>query len=120
MSLEHVGYIELPPHLGKGGFDHAACHFRDSRVYLAHTANDAIDVIDCNANRYVHSISGLAGVAGALLAQERDIVFTSNRREDTIGILTEPRHAQMLKVPVGHRPNGLAHDNRRNVLLAAN
>jgi DNA-binding beta-propeller fold protein YncE len=120
MSLEHLGYIELPPHIGKGGFDHAACHSGNGHVYVAHTANDAVDIIDGNANRYLRSISGLTGVAGVLLAQEQDIVFTSNRGDDTVGIFLPDSRDHVIKVPVGHRPNGLAHDNLRNVLLAAN
>ena len=47
MTLEDLGYIELPTHARKGGFDHAAYHRVDDRLYLAHTANDAVDVIDC-------------------------------------------------------------------------
>jgi hypothetical protein len=89
MTVEHLRYIELPPHIKKGGFDHAAYHRIDDRMYLAHTANDAVDVIDCGADRYLHSISGLTGAAGVLTAEERDLVFTSNRAEDAVGIYIE-------------------------------
>lgn len=120
MILEPLGYIELPPHLKKGGFDHAAYHRSDGRLYIAHTANDAVDVIDCAADRYLRSIFGLTGIAGVLTAQERDLVFTSNRAEDTVGIFASDGNNQLAKVAVGHRPNGLAYDSLRNVLLAAN
>ena len=46
MALKHLGYVDLPPHVGSGGFDHAAVYQATGRVYVAHTANDAIDVID--------------------------------------------------------------------------
>jgi DNA-binding beta-propeller fold protein YncE len=120
MILEHLGYIELPPHARKGGFDHAAYHRADDCLYVAHTANDAVDVVDCAADRYLHSISGLTGVAGVLAAQDRDLVFTSNRAEDTVGIFASNGHDHLTKVPVGQRPNGLAYDFLRHVLLAAN
>jgi hypothetical protein len=120
VSLEHLGYIELPPHAGKGGFDHAAYHRADDRLYLAHTANDAVDVVDCAADRYLHSISGLIGVAGVLTAQQPELVFTSNRAENTVGIFASDGHEHLTKVPVGHRPNGLSYDSSRHVLLAAN
>jgi DNA-binding beta-propeller fold protein YncE len=119
MSFEQLGYIELPPHARKGGFDHAAYHRVDGRLYVAHTANDAVDVIDCAGDRYLYSISGLSGVAGVLTAQE-GVVFTSNRAEGTVGTLAADSHSHVAKVPVGHRPNGLAHDPLRRVLLAAN
>jgi DNA-binding beta-propeller fold protein YncE len=120
VSLEHLGYIELPTHVGKGGFDHAAGLWRRGLLYVAHTANDTVDVIDCAAGRHAHSVEGLTAVAGALTAPERDLVFTSNRGEDTVGIFGADRQDSVVKVAVGRRPNGLAHDNVRNVLLAAN
>jgi DNA-binding beta-propeller fold protein YncE len=118
--LDRLGFIELPTHTGSGGFDHAAVHGRRQRLYVAHTANDALDVIDCATRTYVRSIPGLTGVAGALVSEEHDLVFTSNRGEDTIGIVSPERDAVVAKVAVGVGPNGLAYDPRRRVLLAAN
>ena len=86
MSLVHHTYIELPMHHKPGGFDHAAVHRASARLYVAHTANDALDVIDCATDRYLHSIPNLIGVAGALVSDERHLVFTSNRGENTVGI----------------------------------
>src|SRR5881628_53806 len=88
VGLKRVGEIELPAHRGDGGFDHAAVHHRRHRLYVAHTANDAIDVIDTQAGRYVSSIAGLKGVAGALVDEDQDLVFTSNRGENTVGIFS--------------------------------
>jgi DNA-binding beta-propeller fold protein YncE len=55
-----------------------------------------------------------------LVSEERDLVFTSNRGENTVGIFAPDREAALVKVVVGVRPNGLAYDARRDVLLAAN
>ena len=128
MPLRHLGFIDLPVHTGAGGFDHAAVHQPTGRIYVAHTANDAVDVIDIDAQKYVGSIPGLTAVAGALVA-EPDVVFTSNRGEDTVGvfiIMGRPGGAvapldvpRVEKIGVGVRPNGLAYDPRRARLLAA-
>jgi DNA-binding beta-propeller fold protein YncE len=117
VSLQHRGFIDLPAHTNAGGFDHAAVHAPTGRIYVAHTANDAVDVIDIGARRHVDSIPGLTSVAGALVA-EPDLVFTSNRGENTVGVFTvsDPR---VEKIAVGIRPNGLAYDPRRGRLLAA-
>src|SRR5438477_9194672 len=56
VALRHLGFVNLPPHAKAGGFDHAAVHEPTGRVYVAHTANDAVDVIDITAQRYVRSI----------------------------------------------------------------
>ena len=83
MPLQKAGFIELPAHAKSGGFDHAAVHESTGRIYVAHTANDAIDVIDIEGQKYVDSIPGLPAVAGALVAEASDLVFTSNRGAPT-------------------------------------
>ena len=86
-GLEPLGFVALPAHAGPGGFDHAAVHGGRGRLFVAHTANHAIDVIDTRAPRLIASIGGLTGVAGALVDEASDLLFTSNRGEDTVGIL---------------------------------
>src|SRR5919108_3550856 len=120
MALEHRTDIVLPAHRQPGGFDHAAVNRASARLYVAHTANDAVDVIDCARDRYLHSIAGLTGVAGALVSDARPLVFTSNRGEHTVGIFAPDAEEALVKVPVGIGPNGLAYDPGRNLLLAAN
>ncbi len=119
MALKLTGYIELPVHAKEGGFDHAAVHTGLNRVYVAHTANDTLDVIDCVEDRYLHSIPNLTGVAGALVSEESQLIFTSNRGENTIGIFAPDVEAQLVKISVGIRPNGLAYDAGSRLLLAA-
>src|SRR5881628_1203284 len=82
MVLEQIGEVPLPAHEKPGGFDHAAVHGPRGRLYVAHTANDALDVIDCATNTYLRSIPRLTGVAGVLVSEADDLVFTSNRGED--------------------------------------
>ncbi len=120
MGLKAISTINLPEHSTPGGFDHAAYHAGNQRMYVAHTANNALDVIDCNAEQYLGSIPDLTGIAGALASAEQDLVFTSNRGEDTVGIFSPDREKALVKIPVGMRPNGLAFDPKRRHLLAAN
>jgi DNA-binding beta-propeller fold protein YncE len=94
-------------------------HEPTERVFVAHTANDAVDVIDIAARKYVGSIPGLPAVAGALVAAESDLVFTSNRGENTVGIFRWDDVGAVDKIGVGVRPNGLACDPRGTRLLVA-
>jgi DNA-binding beta-propeller fold protein YncE len=119
MALRQLGFVDLPPHEKTGGFDHAAVHGPTGRVYVAHTANDAVDVIDIEARKYLGSIPGLVAVAGALVATAPDLVFTSNRGENSVGIFTPDGEPRVDKIAVGVKPNGLAHDPRRGRLLVA-
>ena len=119
MPLKLAGYVDLPGHRGAGGFDHGAVDPHRRRLYVAHTANNALDVIDCDAQAYQHSIQALTGVAGALVADDRDLVFTSNRGENTVGIFSPSNEAALIRIAVGVRPNGLAYDPADSLLLVA-
>ena len=120
MSLKLQGYVDLPDHQEAGGFDHAAVHRDRHLLYVAHTSNNSVDVIDCESDRYLRSIPNLTGVAGALVSEERDLVFTSNRGEDTVSIFSPDAEVNAIKVEVGIHPNGLSFDPKRGFLLAAN
>lgn len=118
MSLELSAHIDLPANKGSGGFDHAAVHAASGHVYVAHTANDAVDVFD--DERFLHSIPDLKAVAGALVSDEAGLIFTSNRGENSVGIFPPGPSPKVIKVGVGLGPNGLAYDHARQLLLAAN
>jgi DNA-binding beta-propeller fold protein YncE len=120
MTLRLLGHIELPPHRSSGGFDHADVHSPTDRIYVAHTANDSIDVIDCAKDRYVESISGFTAVAGALVSEARGLVFATNRGENTVSVFTPGDERNAFKIGVGVKPNGVAFDSDRGLLVVAN
>jgi len=118
--MKKVGYIDLPEHRGAGGFDHADVHAPSDRLYVAHTSNDELDVIDSARDRYIESMPGLTGVAGALVSEARGLVFTSNRGENTVSVFAPHAERDAFKIAVGVKPNGLAFDSARGTLIAAN
>jgi YVTN family beta-propeller protein len=119
MALRFEGHIELPAHREPGGFDHAAVHHGRRRLYVAHTINDALDVIDLDRQAYAGSIEGLDGVAGALVSEELDLVFSSDRGAGTVSVIDPGSEEIRATIRVGERPNGVAIDPRRRRLLAA-
>jgi DNA-binding beta-propeller fold protein YncE len=120
MALRLLGHIELPANRSSGGFDHADIHAPTDRLYVAHTSNDAIDVIDIAGDKYIESMPGLTGVAGALVSEARGLVFASNRGENTVSVFAPGAERDAFKVGVGVKPNGLAFDPARGILIAAN
>jgi DNA-binding beta-propeller fold protein YncE len=118
--LRQIGYVTLPEHRASGGFDHAAVHAASGHVYVAHTANDAVDVFDPVSQRHLYSVPQLCGVAGVLVSDEAQLIISSNRAENTIGIFPPGRDPQVSKIAVGVRPNGLAYDHVRGQILVAN
>ncbi|TME29971.1 MAG: hypothetical protein E6I66_10430 [Chloroflexi bacterium] len=111
MTLRQVGFTAVPPG-AKPGFDHADTYLdpRGSRLYVAHTGADRMDVLDCETGSYLRSIAGLPGVAGVLVDSENDLLFTSDRAAARVSILRASDEAMLGQVAVDSRPNGLAFD----------
>src|SRR5882757_3651813 len=120
MPLRQLGYIDLPPSQSDVGFDHADVHAATDRLYVAHTSNDTIDVIDVERDRYVESIPGFTGVAGALVCEPRGLIFSSNRGENTVSVFAPLAERDAFKIGVGVKPNGLAFDPARGILIVGN
>ncbi len=119
--MKEKARIALPPHPPDGEFDHAAVDPGCDRLYVAHPSNDAVEVVDLRARRHRGSLPGLRGVAGVWLDAGARLLFTSNRNEDTASIfrLSEEGVTELFRVPTGVRPNGVAFDSGRNVLMVA-
>lgn len=123
MVLTRVAFIPLPP--GKEpGFDHADVYHtqspRTSRLYVAHTGADRIDVIDCITNSYRGSLPDTPGVAGVLINSEQDFLFSSDRGCARVSIYRCSDETLLGRIGVGERPNGLAYDPVRRRLFVFN
>jgi len=121
VTLRHVGFTPVPPG-AKSGFDHADTYLdpRGSRLYVAHTGADRVDVIDCRTGTYLRALSGLPGVAGVLIDSAQGLLFTSDRAAARVSVFACSDEVLIARVAVGPRPNGLAYDARRGHLFTFN
>ena len=119
MTLRRVGFTAVPPG-AKPGFDHADTYLdpEGSRVYVAHTGADRVDVVDCRSGRYLRAIPDLPGVAGVLIDSEQDLLFTSDRAAARVSIFRASDEHLLGRVTVGPRPNALAYDPRERELFS--
>lgn len=119
MSLTRVGFIPIPPG-DEPGFDHADIHRAGRRLYVAHTGADRVDVLDCEERRFLRSLPELPGVAGVLIDEEHDLLFTSDRAAARVSVFRCSDELLLGRGGVGPHPNGLAYDRRRRRLYAFN
>ena len=119
MTLARVGSIPIPPG-AKRGFDHADVHAAGRRMYVAHTGADRVEVLDCNRHRFLRSLADQPGVAGVLVAEDHDLLVTSDRAAARISVFRCTDEELLGQVTVGEHPNGLAYDRRRRRLYAFN
>ncbi len=119
MSLVRVGFIAVPPG-AKQGFDHADVFRGGRRMYVAHTGADRVDVLDCEHQTFLRSLSDLPGVAGVLIDEGQDLLFTSDRGAARVSVFRCSDEQLLGRVTVGPHPNGLAYDRRRRRLYSFN
>jgi DNA-binding beta-propeller fold protein YncE len=123
MALKKAGFIAIPPDK-QPGFDHADVYRREapaaSRLYVAHTGADRIDIINCLTNSYIGSLPDVPGVAGILIDNEQDLLFSSDRGCARASIYRCSDETLLGRVRVGERPNGLAYDLTRRRLFVFN
>jgi DNA-binding beta-propeller fold protein YncE len=118
VALRHTGFIFVPPG-SESGFDHADC-YRGERIYVAHTGADRIDVIDIAERRHLRSLGSLPGVAGVLIDQDRDLLFSSDRGCARVSAWRCSDEELVARIDVGAHPNGLAYDPGRRRLHVFN
>lgn len=119
MSLVRVGFIAVPPG-EETGFDHADVYRGGRRMYVAHTGADRVDVLDCEQQSFLGSLSDLPGVAGVLVDEEHDLLFTTDRAAGRVSVFRCSDERLLGQVAVGAHPNGLAYDRGRRRLYAFN
>ncbi len=113
------GEIPLPAHVGRGGFDHGDVHRPSGLVYIAHTANATVEVVDGNTLEHIGSIKNCPEASGVLCTPTSDLVFAAARGAGKILVIRGGAQAAQSTMDVGGRPNGLAWDSRRRQLLVA-
>ena len=114
MTLRQVSAIAVPPGT-RPGFDHADVFLsaQSSRMYVAHTGADRIDVFDCARRTYLHELPGHPGVAGVLIDSQRDLLLATDRAAARLSVYRVSDESLLARVAVGQRPNGVALDPHR-------
>jgi len=120
VTLARVGFIPIPSG-AKPGFDHADVDRGSRRMYVAHTGADRIEVLDCAGRSYLRALpADLPGVAGVLVDEEHDLLFSSDRGAARVSVFRSSDELLLGQVEVGPHPNGLAYDRVRRRLYSFN
>jgi len=89
-------------------------------MYVAHTGADRVEVLDCASRNHLHSLPDLPGVAGVLVDEEQDLLFSSDRGAARVSVFRCSDEQLLGQVVVGAHPNGLAYDRQRRRLYSFN
>ena len=119
MALNLLANVQLPAHTGPGGFDHGDVDQASGRVFVAHTANGTLEVIDGEQLCHLATIPDCPEGSGVICPPSADLVVAAARGTGEVHFIDPVRPWLRSKVAVGGRPNGLAWDSRRQRVLVA-
>ena len=119
MVLSLRQHIDIPPY-SPSKFDHADVHRSTGLLFVAHTANGSIEVINGEKCLHTSTIPGCPEASGVLCAQHDNLIFAAARGAGKILVVDPISQSLMREITsIGSKPNGLAWDTRRGHLLVA-
>jgi DNA-binding beta-propeller fold protein YncE len=111
-------YVSMPQHT-QGGFDHGDVYLANGFVYIAHTANGTVEVMDGIKGTLQKTILGCPEGSGVVIAQADGLVFAASRGTGKVLVIHAAKGTVSKTIQVGSKPNGLAWDDDHGVLMVA-
>lgn len=116
--LQFLGKRELPEE-EECEFDHGDIDNSTGRVFVAHTSTGTVNILDGKEGKWIESIPDCAGGSGVVFDPITKIVFAASRAEGHILAINPISLNVMNKFVTGKKPNGLAVDGKRGILMTA-
>ncbi len=113
-----LGDRPIPPRR-PGSFDHGDVHLPTGRIFVTHTSEGTVEVLDPWPLKHRTSILGCQEGSGLLCLPGRDQVVAASRATGKLLLISAKTLTTIRSFVVGERPNGLAWDPNRERLLVA-
>jgi len=104
-TLKKIATIDLPGETGKR-FDYLTIDYKHNYLFSAHLGADVLYVIDIKTNKLVKMILDTPGTEGVEYIEELNKVYTSNRKDHTIGVIDMNKMEVIKKIPAIEKPDG--------------
>lgn len=107
--LRKAATVTLEP-AGRGFNDYLIADPMEHRLYAGYASANALVAIDTQTNGVVGQVRDLRSVRGVAIVPELGLGFTSNRSEDTIGVVRLKNMELLNKIPGGRGPDAIIYD----------
>ena len=107
--LTFVQNIQLPRDTTTPSIDLLALDPRSGRLYVPHSSNSALDIVDVKAGRLLGSVPQLPGIKGVAVTPDPDLVFTSNST-GTVSVVNARSLTVVKTIQVGGSPDAIDYD----------
>jgi len=107
-TLKQIAAFDLPGPAGKR-FDYLTIDYDDGYLLSAHLGAGLLYVIDLKNDKVVASIPDVPGVEGVEYVPELKKAYTSDWREQKIGVVDLRQNKVVAKIPALEKPDGSAY-----------
>jgi YVTN family beta-propeller protein len=100
-----------------GRIDHMAIDLERHRLFVAELGNDSVGVVDLNAQKVVHRISGLKEPQGVAYIGTNDSLYVANGGDGTVRVYHGPDYSPAGRIDLGADADNIRVDRGANRLL---
>jgi len=104
-QFRSLGEIQIK---GLGGWDDLSLDSANHLLFVSHS--DRVVVIDISKNKVIKEITGTQGVHGIAIASELGKAFSSNGKDNSVGIIQLDSLNLKAKIAVGENPDAILYD----------
>lgn len=111
--------IQLPRDQSNPTLDLLRLDTRSGLLYVPHTSNDALDIIDMKTNKLVGTVPHLRNIKGVALTPEPSTIFTSNAGDGTVSVVDTSHLKVVQQITVGGGPDAIDYDPIHDVVVVS-
>jgi DNA-binding beta-propeller fold protein YncE len=100
----------------QGRIDHMSIDIKNERLFVAALGNNTLEVIDLNAGKAVHSITGLNEPQGIVYLPAVDRLYVANAKDGTVRIFDGSTFKFLKSVSYGDDADNLRYDAAADVV----
>ncbi len=120
LPLTDRGNIQLPADTTtKPLFDLLTFDGRRDLLYVAHTSNNAIDIVDTRARKVLASILGVSGAKQVALTADPDVVFASASTAGEVLLIDTRAMKVLARISVNGTPDAIDYDPVHDTAVVA-
>ena len=100
-----------------GRIDHMAIDLEKHRLFVAELGNDSIGVVDLNAKKVVHRVSGLKEPQGVAYIRLNDSLYVANGGDGSVRVFHGPNYSPAGRIELGADADNIRADLPANRIL---
>jgi DNA-binding beta-propeller fold protein YncE len=120
LPLTARGNIQMPQETRGTSplFDLLTVDDRRGLLYVPHTSNSALEIVDTHTQKWLATIKDLPGARGVALTPDPNVVFVTESQGGALGVVDTQAMKVLGSVPVNGAPDAIGYDALDDAVLA--